>query len=102
MVIVMRIKHHVRGDGNGGYVISKRFLAFVGLLGLLFSIFISMITASMSYAHLEKDVQYNKESLEKIIPEVRYNRECVAVLETKVDNIEKTLVRIEGKIDNRI
>ena len=92
----------IKSDGNGSFVITKAGMGVVIFLITIFTILASVVTTAVT---VQSDVENNAQDIQEIENSVDLLKESInnqniatARIETKLENIQKSLDKIEKKI----
>lgn len=97
---------YLKSDGNGGFNISKSLI----LLGLILAVFTPIATLLVQGALMQSDINDLKtdfaeagprhsQIVDEIKNDIDTNENCIISIETKLDNIEASLLRIEENLN---
>jgi len=93
---------HFRSDGNGGFIISKKFLAtmltVITIISLLAGFFSSALAFQGDYTHIKDSVAQLEKENESVHPVVIQNKEDIAVMKVTLDRVDRNVQKL---IDSR-
>lgn len=93
---------HFESDGNGGYIISKKFMSFISIMCLILPPLISTVSFIISTDNRISYIEYKQNLLDDKMENIKTNvmtlSENTAIISTKVIDIQDDVKEIKQEL----